>query len=115
MPHEPQSERDELEFVAELFHRQGDMLFDITAHMLAATTLDDRLSLLLAAVTSELGYSHATVALVDQGTGAVRIRMADGFPNEKDVKNMIVPGKFASTVPLWIQSTNGGHDCEFRA
>src|SRR5262245_39707920 len=37
VPHEPQSERDELEFVAELFHRQGDMLFDITEQMLAAT------------------------------------------------------------------------------
>src|SRR5262245_23884360 len=68
MLHKPQSERDDLELVGELFQRQNDMLFDLTAQMLAAMTLDGKLSLVLTAVTSQLGYSHAAVALVDQGT-----------------------------------------------
>ena len=116
----PLSERDDLELVAELFYRQFDVLRRLTAQMLAATTLDDKLSLVVDAVTSELGYSHAAIALLDEEAGGLLIRMANGFPYDSDVNQMIVRGKFASPVepataggrPLWIQRVNGGQDAE---
>jgi PAS domain S-box-containing protein len=85
VPQKPQGERDDLEPVAELFYRQCD----------------------------ELGFSNAALALLDRATDVLRIRLAVGFPNNSDVTNMIVPAKFASTVPLWIQRANGGQDAEF--
>ena len=117
----PQSQRDDLDIVAELFYRQYDILFHLTAQMLAATTLDDKLSMVLDAITSELGYSHAALALLDHDTGVLQVRMAIGFPDDSDISQMILPGKFASTVeptnaarrPLWIQRSNGGQDASF--
>src|SRR5262245_18092404 len=103
---EPQGERDDLELVAEQFYRQYDILFQLSAQMLAATNLDDRLSLVLDAVTTELGYSHAALALLDHYTRALQMRMAVGFPDHSGVSQMILPGKFASSVE---PTTAGSH------
>src|SRR5438128_4044360 len=93
-----QSENSELELVAELFYRQYDILYRLTTQMLATKSLDDKLSLVLDAVTSELGYSHAALALIDNDTGDMRIRMAIGFPDDDAVGKMVVPANFCSPV-----------------
>ena len=55
----PRSAKSELALVTELFYRQCDLLYRLTTQMLATKNLNDKISLVLDAVTSELGYPHA--------------------------------------------------------
>src|SRR5262249_46656616 len=61
----PQADTTDLGLVADLFYRQYDILYRLTTQMLATRSLDDKLSLVLDAVTSELGYAHSAVGLID--------------------------------------------------
>lgn len=118
----PLSERQDLEQIGELFYRQYSVLHRLTTQMLATTTLEDKLSLVLDAVTSELAYSHAALALIDQDTGSLRMRMAIGFPNDSAVsqiglsKQMGIPVDTTITLggkPAWIRRSNGSGDAAF--
>src|SRR4051812_39470439 len=117
----PQSEAVNLELVAELFYRQYDILYRLTTQMLATQNLADKLSLVLDAVTSELGYSHAALALMDDDTGEMRMRMAIGFPDDDFVGRLTVPSKFGSPVgsvtlggrPAWIQRNHSKPEAQF--
>ena len=117
----PQSDPRELELMTELFYRQYDILFRLTTQMLATRNLDDRLSLVLDAVTSDLGYSHAAIALIDGETQVFRLRMALGFPNDEAISNRIVPGNLGTPFgvnslggrPAWIQRASGNADRAF--
>src|SRR5438045_8520404 len=94
----PESDKPDLELVAELFYRQYDILYRLTTQMLATKNLDDKLSLILDAVTSELGYSHAALALIDNDTDELRIRMAIGFEDDAKLMGVVVSPKLGSTV-----------------
>jgi PAS domain S-box-containing protein len=59
--------------------------------MLAVRQVDDGLSLVLDACTSELGYAHAAIALTESESEALRIRMALGFPDDRALKDRPVP------------------------
>ena len=117
----PQSDPRELELMTELFYRQYDILFRLTTQMLATRNLDDRLSLVLDAVTSDLGYSHAAIALIDGETQVFRLRMALGFPNDEAISDRIVPGNLGTPFgvnslggrPAWIQRASGNADRGF--
>jgi len=117
--HAKKAPQPEIELASEAFYRQYDTLLRLTTQMLAMKGLDDKLSLVLDAVTSEFGYSHAALALVDR-EAALQMRMALGFPNDSEVGQIVVPGKLGSTAsavpggrPSWIQRTNGGIEAEF--
>jgi len=117
----PQSDVTELGLVADLFYRQYDILYRLTTQMLATKNLDDQLSLVLDAVTSELGYSHSALGLIDQDSGELRIRLAIGFPDDATIAGMIVPPKLGAPIgsgslgprPVWIQRSNGGNEQQF--
>jgi len=59
--------------------------------MLAVRQVDDGLSLVLDACTSELGYAQAAIALTDGESEALRIRMALGFPADAVLKDRLIP------------------------
>ncbi len=107
----PLNENTELELVADLFYRQYDILYHLTTQMLATKSLDDKISLVLDAVTSELGYAHAALALIDPDTGEMRMRLAIGFPGDGAAGRMVVPANFGSPFgpaspgsrPAWIR------------
>src|SRR3974390_1026078 len=92
----PQGDIPDLGLVADLFYRQYDILYRLTTQMLATKNLDDKLSLVLDAVTSELEYPHAASGLIDQDSGEIRLRMALGFPDDDAVSGMVVPSKIGS-------------------
>jgi PAS domain S-box-containing protein len=79
--------------------------------MLAVRQVDDGLSLVLDACTSELGYAHAAIALTDGESEALRIRMALGFPDDAVLKDRLIPSNIGCpflTFPAgaelaWIQ------------
>src|SRR5262245_58294075 len=112
---------DDLKLAVELFYRQYEILYRLTTQMLATKNLDDKLSLVLDAVTSELGYSHAALALIDHDTGELRIRMAIGFENDDALTGIVVPGPLGFPVgalslegrPVWIERSSGGADADF--
>src|SRR5215472_15366385 len=92
----PQAENVDLGLVADLFYRQYDILYRLTTQMLATRNLEDKLSLVLDAVTSELGYAHSALGLIDDDSGEIRIRMALGFPDDDAVSRTTVPAKMGS-------------------
>src|SRR3954463_11477863 len=115
----PQSETVNLELVAELFYRQYDILYRLTTQMLATKNLDDKLSLVLDAVTSELGFSHSAIALTAGDTGELRIRLALGFPDDDKVIGSVVPVFGSSRSfdksgrPAWIRRANNEAENRF--
>jgi PAS domain S-box-containing protein len=116
-----QGDSAELGLVADLFYRQYDILYRLTTQMLATRSLDDKLSLVLDAVTSELSYAHAALGLIDQDSSEIRIRMALGFPNDDSLSGLLVPAKLGSPVgsiglagrPVWIRRSNGNAETHF--
>src|SRR5579871_1560223 len=90
------SDNTELGLVADLFYRQYDILYRLTTQMLATRSLDDKLSLVLDAVTSELGYPHAALGLIDEDSGEIQFRIALGFPNDDSLSGVTVPSKIGS-------------------
>ncbi len=114
-----QNETVNLELVAELFYRQYDILYRLTTQMLATKNLADKLSLVLDAVTSELGFSHSAIALVDGDTGELRIRLALGFPDDDKVIGSIIPVFGSSRSfdksgrPAWIRKVNSDAESRF--
>jgi PAS domain S-box-containing protein len=117
----PQADTNDLGVVADLFYRQYDILYRLTTQMLATRNLDDKLSLVLDAVTSELGYAHSALGLIDQESGEVRIRIAIGFPDDDAVLGMTVSSKIGSPIgtstlggrPVWIRRAAGGAEKQF--
>jgi PAS domain S-box-containing protein len=71
--------------------RQQDIIFEMTTQLLATQTLEERLLLALDAVTSDLGYSCAAVALIDKRNAALRIRMAAGFEDNAAIEELEMP------------------------
>src|SRR5262245_53661144 len=104
----------DVELVADLFYRQYDILFRLTTQMLATRDVEDRLSLVLDAVTFELGYEHAAIAFADNDTASLQIRMALGFSNNNALAGLHVPThlgiSFGGTQmewrPIWIMRSN---------
>src|SRR5204863_9454565 len=88
-----------------------NILFRLTEQMLAVRHVDDGLSLVLDACTSELGCAHAAIALANSDSEVLRIRMALGFPDDSVLKNRLLPSKIGCpflTLPAgaemaWIQ------------
>jgi PAS domain S-box-containing protein len=116
----PQPDPRELELITELFYRQYDILFRLTTQMLATRNVDERLSLVLDAVTSDLGYTHAAVSLIDSESQALRLRMSLGFPDDDGIAGRIVPstlgaplGNSTGTRPAWIQRDSSEAEREF--
>jgi PAS domain S-box-containing protein len=104
-----------IEFVAESFHRQCEILYRLTAEMLASKHLDEKLSLVLHAVTSEFGYSHAAVAFPDGDSDELQIRLALGFPDDKRVIGAAVPkaSNDSGCSPFWIRRQNSEAESRF--
>src|SRR5262245_57172261 len=90
-PMSPASAPGEAELPADLSFHQYDILFRLTTQILATGNMNDRLSLVLDAMTFDLGYSHAVFAIVDPETGTLRIRMALGFDNDQSVCGLRIP------------------------
>src|SRR5215831_6219387 len=110
-----QGDNPDLGLVADLFYRQYDILYRLTTQMLATKNVDDKLSLVLDAVTSELGYPHSALGLIDHDSGEIRLRMALGFPDDDNISGMAVSSKIGSPLgsvtlggrPVWIRRSNG--------
>jgi PAS domain S-box-containing protein len=68
-----------------------EFLFDVTTQLLAARDLGEQLSLVLDTVRAGLGHPHAAVALIDQGRGVLRVRAAEGFPDDAELVGMELP------------------------
>src|ERR1041385_2180112 len=117
----PQGDPREMELMAELFYRQYDILFRLTTQMLATRNMEDRLSLVVDAVTSDLGYPRAAISLLDSEAQVLRIRMALGFPDNEAVANVMVPANLGTPFgittlgarPAWIQRSVSKADAEF--
>jgi len=102
-------ESHDLELI-ELFY-DHDILQWLATRMSAAKDLHAKLTLVLDAITTELGFSQAALGLIDHGSGQLRIRMAKGFADESAVLQAI--GPFPLERPTWIQGIDGGKDKEF--
>jgi PAS domain S-box-containing protein len=100
---------------SELHSRQYELLFKMTTQLLATPELDERLLLALDTITVELGFPHASIALIDKRKAILRMRMASGFPNNKEVERIEMPldssAVGVSVVhtgrPAWINRTDG--------
>src|SRR5215216_7120030 len=95
---------------ADLHARQLDLIFDMTTQLLATQSLNERLLLALDTVTADLGYPRAAIALIDNQTATLRMRLAVGFPDNPAVEAIEMPldsGAIAVSVvhdgrPAWI-------------
>jgi PAS domain S-box-containing protein len=112
---------DAPELEGDAIYRQYDLLFRLTTQMLAMRNMDDRLSLVLDAINSELGYSQAAVALIDSESEALRIRMALGYPDDRGITHLIIPQSLGTQFttnslggqPSWIQRESSASEREF--
>jgi nitrogen-specific signal transduction histidine kinase len=71
--------------------RQFEGVFDLTTQMLATPNVDERLLLSLEAVTSGLGYDQAAIALIDERTSSLRMRVAIGCKDDGAVERLEMP------------------------
>lgn len=93
---------------------QYEVLFKMTTELLATNNLEERMLLALDTITSDLGYSRAAIALIDERTSNLRVRMAVGFDDNTSVEGIEMPLDSAalgvSVVhdgrPLWIKREN---------
>src|SRR5215831_14115668 len=118
----PQEDSPDLGLVSDLFYHEYDILNRLTAKMLVTKNIDDKLSLILDAVTSELGYPHSAFGLIDPDSDQIKIRMALGFPDDEGVSGMTVSSSIGSPVgsvstlggrPVWIRRSNGSAEKQF--
>ena len=63
----------------------------MTTQLLATPELDERLLLAFDTITVELGFPHASIALIDKRKAILRMRMAAGFPNNEEVERIEIP------------------------
>lgn len=76
---------------AHLRAQQYEILFKMTTELLATNSLEERMSLALDTITSDLGYSRAAIALIDEGKSNLRVRMAAGFDDNNRVESLDMP------------------------
>src|SRR5262245_8972317 len=115
------SASDEMGLLTDVFYRQYDLLFRLTTQMLATAEVQDRLSLVLDAVTFELGYPHAAIAIIDNDTGVLQLRMGLGFPNDDALTSLPIPQNLGISFgdsrmkwrPVWIMRSNSASDAKF--
>ncbi|HEX8186122.1 MAG TPA: ATP-binding protein [Blastocatellia bacterium] len=82
----------------------------MTTQLLATQGLNERLLLALDTVTADLGYPCAAIALIDNQTATLRMRMSVGFPDNRAVEAIEMPldsGAITVSVvhdgrPAWI-------------
>jgi PAS domain S-box-containing protein len=108
--------------VPQLSPPQYEVLLDMTSQMLATENLDERLSLALDAITTDLGCRQAAIALIDEDESILRMRMALGFRMNAEVERIEIPlDSSAPEValihagrPVWI-SRDGEQNAAFAA
>ena len=81
---------------ADLSIRHHEIMFHMTNQMLGTDSLDERTSLALDTITAGLGYQKAAIALLDEGSPTLRVRMAVGFPDNAAVERLEMPLELAS-------------------
>jgi PAS domain S-box-containing protein len=94
---------------------QYELLLRMTTELLATNSLEERILLALDTITSELGYSRAAIALIDEQSATLRMQMAVGFANNSEIERLEIPldsaGQGISAVyegrPVWILRENG--------
>src|SRR5215218_8795232 len=70
---------------------QYELLFEMTAQLLAAQSLDEQTSLVLDTLTAGLGYASAALALVERPRGVLRVRGAAGFADDDALAGLELP------------------------
>ncbi len=98
----------------ELSIRHHEMMFHMTNQMLATDSLQERTSLALDTITAGLGYHKAAIALIDEGSPTLRVRMAVGFPDNSAIERLEMPLELASPAvsvvfdgrPGWIRQAS---------
>ena len=70
---------------------QYEALAEMTMQMLATQSLDERLSLALDTITTDLGCTQAAIALIDEDSSVLRMRMAVGFRSNAEVERLEIP------------------------
>jgi PAS domain S-box-containing protein len=115
----PQNNDVAIDAAEEVLRQHCDFLYRLTRQTLESKNLDDYLLLVLKAVTSELGYSHAAIALADRDSGKLRIRLALGFPEDEKVIGTTV-SVLGSGAPAgiggkaaWIRRRNDASESRF--
>jgi PAS domain S-box-containing protein len=96
--------------------RQNDIIFEMTTQLLATESLEERLLLALDTVTSDLGYTCAAIALIDNRSAILRMKMAVGFENNAAVEAIEMPldsGALSVSIvhngrPAWIKQQASG-------
>lgn len=99
---------------ADLRALQYEVLFKMTTELLATNSLEERMLLALDTITSDLGYSRAAIAMIDEHTSSLRVRMAVGFDDNEAVERLEMPLDSAALGvvvvhdgrPLWIKREN---------
>jgi PAS domain S-box-containing protein len=106
---------------ASLQAHEYELLFEMTTQLLAAQKVEERMLLTLDTATSGLGYPHAALALIDQRSASLRVRMAVGFPDDAAVSSIEMPldsnAPYVTVVhdgrPVWITRGGGGAAADF--
>lgn len=70
---------------------QYEILTDMSTQMLATHRLNERLSLALDTIKAGLGYARGAIALIDDRSRALRVRMAVGFEDNQAVERIETP------------------------
>ncbi|HEU4387613.1 MAG TPA: hypothetical protein VFV34_07440, partial [Blastocatellia bacterium] len=71
--------------------RHYEILSAMSTQMLATHSLSERLSLALDTIRAGLGYSSAAIALIDDRSRVLRVRMAVGFKDCSAVEQIEMP------------------------
>lgn len=110
-------DRDVENVESKLSARQYEILLKMMTELSATNNLKERMLLALDTISSDLGYSRAAIALIDEGTATLRMQMAVGFKNNDEVESLNMPldsaGKGISVVyegrPVWISHEADGY------
>ena len=101
---------------ADISIRHQEILLAMTTRMLATHRVDELMSLVLDTITANLGYRRAAIALIDERSQSLGVRMAVGFPDNSAIEGLEIPldsaGQAVSVIydgqAVWI-----GNDVEF--
>jgi PAS domain S-box-containing protein len=88
----------------------------MTTEMLATRSLEERMLLAMDTLTADLGYPSAAIALMDEHSATLRMRMAAGFADNSAVERMEIPLDSAAVsvsvvhdgLPAWV--SRGGDE-----
>jgi len=94
--------------------RQYEILFKMTSELLATNNLEEQILLALDTITSDLGYSRASIALIDEQRSNLCVRMAVGFNDNDRFERLRMPLDSAALGvavvhegrPVWIVRGN---------